>query len=119
MFVESRLSARRRKHGAASCGRKWTTLCWGASSWPKAIRPPYAMIPHGRRSSHLIERVDASRKNVRNFGFLFGGISVALAAYMIVRGNGAWVWALAAAAVFAAGGAFAFPLMKPVYTVWM
>ncbi len=67
----------------------------------------------------MIERVDASRNNVRKFGFLFGGISVALAAYMIVRGNGAWVWVAAAAAVFAAGGAFAFPLMKPVYTVWM
>jgi len=67
----------------------------------------------------LIERVDASRKNVRNFGFLFGGISLALAVYMIVRGNGAWVWAAAAAAAFAAGVAVAYPLLKPVYTLWM
>ncbi len=67
----------------------------------------------------MIERVDASRTNVRKFGFLFGGISLALAAYMIVRGNGAWVWAVAAAAAFAAGGAAGYPLLKPAYTVWM
>lgn len=67
----------------------------------------------------MIEHVDASRKNVRNFGFLFGGIFAAAAAVMFIRGNGAWVWAAAGALVFAAGGAALYPLMKPVYTVWM
>ena len=67
----------------------------------------------------MIEQVNASRKNVRNFGFLFGGIFLAASVYMIYRGNGAWIWSAAAALVFGAGGAVLYPLMKPVYTAWM
>jgi len=67
----------------------------------------------------LIEHVNASRKNVRNFGFLFGGIFLAASVYMMHRGNGAWVWTAAAALLFGAGGAFFYPVMKPVYTAWM
>lgn len=67
----------------------------------------------------MIEQVNASRKNVRNFGFLFGGISFALAAFMIYRGNPAWIWAAAAGVIFAASGAALYRLIKPVYTAWM
>ena len=67
----------------------------------------------------MIEHVHASRKNIRNFGFLFGGIFLAASVYMIYRGNGAWVWAAAGALLFAVGGAAFSPLMKPVYTAWM
>jgi len=67
----------------------------------------------------LIERVDASRKNVRNFGFLFGGLLLALALYMFVRGKEGWAWAAVAALAFAAGGVAGYPLLKPVYRVWM
>jgi hypothetical protein len=73
----------------------------------------------GRRNLHLIEQVKASRKNVRNFGFLFGGIFAAASLYMAYRGNGAWIWAAAGALLFGAGGALAYPLMKTVYTAWM
>lgn len=76
-------------------------------------------MPAGRRSSPLIEQVNASRKNVRNFGFLFGGITFVVAAYMMYRGNPNWIWASSAGLVFAAGGAALYPLMKPVYTAWM
>ena len=67
----------------------------------------------------MIERVDASRKNVRNFGFLFGGIFLGVTLYMILRGRSAWPWTAAGAVLFAAGGAWLYPVMKPVYTVWM
>ena len=67
----------------------------------------------------MIEKVDASRKNVRNFGFLFGGIFLAASVYMIYRENGAWVWAAAGALLFGAGGALLYPLLKPLYTAWM
>ncbi len=76
-------------------------------------------MPAGRRSSPLIERVNASRHNVRNFGFLFGGVFLALSLYMMYRGNSHWVWSAAAALLFAAGGAFLYGPMKPVYTGWM
>jgi Saxitoxin biosynthesis operon protein SxtJ len=67
----------------------------------------------------LIEKVDASRTNVRKFGYLFGGICLAASVYMMYRGNPAWIWAACGALVFAAGGAFCYPLMKHVYTIWM
>ena len=67
----------------------------------------------------MIEHVDASRKNVRNFGFLFGGIFLAASLLMIYRGNGAWIWAALATVLFGAGGVAGYPLLKPVYTVWM
>jgi hypothetical protein len=67
----------------------------------------------------LIEHVDASRKNVRNFGFLFGGIFLAASLLMIYRGNGAWIWAALATVLFGAGGVAGYPLLKPVYTAWM
>jgi len=67
----------------------------------------------------LIKHVSATKKNVRNFGFLFGGIFLAAAVYMFFRGNGAWVWAGLGALLFGAGGAALYPLMKPVYTAWM
>jgi hypothetical protein len=67
----------------------------------------------------LIEQINASRKNVRNFGFLFGGIALAVAGYMIYRGNSSWIWTAAAGLVFVAGGVALYPLMKPVYTGWM
>lgn len=73
----------------------------------------------GGRSLSLIEHVNASRKNVRNFGFLFGGILLAASVYMVYRGSGAWVWAAAGALLFGAGGVAFYPLMKPVYTAWM
>ncbi len=76
-------------------------------------------MPDGGRSSPLIEHVDASRKNVRNFGFLFGGIFIIAAVIMFTRGNGAWVWAAGGALIFAVGGAVCYPLMKPIYTGWM
>ena len=67
----------------------------------------------------MIDHVNASRKNVRNFGFLFGGIFLAVSGYLMHRGNGAWVWTAAAALLFCAGGAAFYPVMKPVYTAWM
>jgi hypothetical protein len=67
----------------------------------------------------LIERVNSSRKNVRNFGFLFGGIFLALSAYLAWKGSPAWIWTLAAALFFAGGGAGLYRVMKPVYTAWM
>ena len=67
----------------------------------------------------MIERIDASRKNVRNFGFLFGGICLGLALYGYFRASGSYPWWGAAAAAFALAGWIATPLLKPLYTGWM
>jgi len=67
----------------------------------------------------LIERVDASGRNVRNFGLLFGGICLALALYSYIRGGASYPWWGAAGIAFALGGLFATSLLRPLYTGWM
>ncbi|HTO93501.1 MAG TPA: SxtJ family membrane protein [Bacteroidota bacterium] len=67
----------------------------------------------------MIERVDASKKNVRNFGLLFGGICLGLALYSWIRGGASYPWWVAAGIVFALSGLLAAPLLRPLYTAWM
>lgn len=67
----------------------------------------------------MIERVDASKKNVRNFGLLFGGISLGLALYSYIRGGASYPWWGGAGLAFALAGLFAAPVLRPLYTAWM
>ncbi len=67
----------------------------------------------------MTEPLDTSRRAVRSFGLLFGGLSAALAAYLLVMGRGGWRWAALAAVFFLVTGLFAYPVLKPVYRAWM
>lgn len=67
----------------------------------------------------LIKDIDASRRNVRNFGFLFGGIGLAIAGYLLWKGNPHWFWWVCGAAVFALSGMLARPIFRPIYIGWM
>ncbi len=67
----------------------------------------------------MTDRVTPTRERVRNFGFLFGGVGLLLAAWMVYRGNPHWAWPLVAGAVFALSGLFAYPVLRPVYIAWM
>ncbi len=67
----------------------------------------------------MTERIDASRRNVRKFGILFGILGALLAAYMIYRGSGHWYWPAGASLFFFLSGVAAYPVLKPLYIGWM
>ena len=67
----------------------------------------------------MIEKIDSSRPKVRNFGFLFGALCLALSAYYYFKGGPAWPWLLALAAAFVLAGLFASPVLRPLYVAWM
>ena len=67
----------------------------------------------------MIESVNASRKNVRKFGHLFGAICLLATAFLLYKGSGAWIWTAAGAVFYVAGGVVAYPVLKPVYIGWM
>jgi hypothetical protein len=66
----------------------------------------------------LIERIDASREKVTSFGLLFGGLALAVAAYVTIRGGASWPW-LGAALLLILAGTLAYPVLRPVYIGWM
>jgi hypothetical protein len=63
--------------------------------------------------------VNASRKNVRNFGLLFTAICLLATAYLVFKGQSLWPWTACAAAFFGLSAFAAYPVLKPLYTVWM
>ena len=63
--------------------------------------------------------VPATRKNVRNFGLLFGALCFILSGFLLVKGNAGWVWGAGGGLFFLITGLFAFPVLKPVYASWM
>jgi hypothetical protein len=64
-------------------------------------------------------KIDASRRQVRKFGLLFGFLCSALAAYGLFKANPHWSWYAAGALLFIAAGLFAYRLLRPVYVAWM
>jgi len=67
----------------------------------------------------ISDRIKATRKEVRKFGLLFGGICILIAGYGWYRGGTAWPWFICASVVFTLSGLFLYPALKPVYIVWM
>lgn len=67
----------------------------------------------------MIEHVNASRKNVRNFGYLFGGICALATVFFLYKGNGVWMWTAAGVLFFIATALAGYPLLKPLYIGWM
>ena len=64
-------------------------------------------------------RVSATPREVRNFGFLFAGICGAVAAYLWYAGAEGWSWLLVAAVFFLIAAFIGYPLLRPIYVVWM
>jgi hypothetical protein len=67
----------------------------------------------------LIEHVNASEKNVRNFGYLFGGICALGTVFFLYKGNSAWMWTAGGVLFFIATAFVGYPLLKPLYIGWM
>ncbi len=67
--------------------------------------------------------LDTSRKALRAFGWVVGGVLLVIAAFVFYQNDGeatAAVIALAAgAAILLAGGAFRPAALRPLYIVWM
>ena len=77
-------------------------------------------MPTGERSSSLINvRIDTSGTKVRNFGFLFTFVMIALAAFRYYRGGNSWVWFVGGAVFFLVTGLFVKPVLRPIYVLWM
>jgi hypothetical protein len=73
----------------------------------------------GRRSLRLIEKIDASPRNVRNFGYLFALICVLASALLAYKSSRAWPYLAAAGVLFLTGAVSGSALLKGVYRVWM
>lgn len=64
-------------------------------------------------------RISATPREVRNFGFLFAGISGVAAAYMRFAGVEGWSWLLVAAVFFLAAAFIGYAFLRPIYVAWM
>ena len=67
----------------------------------------------------MIEKIDASTKNVRKFGYLFGAICLVVSAYLVYRGKLTWPYVGGAGLLFLAGALVGIPLLRPIYRGWM
>lgn len=66
-----------------------------------------------------IEKVSASRSDVRKFGLLFAALAALAGVYALWKGSAAWVWLAGAAGLFLVSGLAAYPVLRPVYIGWM
>ena len=67
----------------------------------------------------MTDRIDTSRVKVRNFGLLFGGLCIALTLLFLWKGNPRWAWSTAGALFFFLTAFVGYPVLRPVYVVWM
>ena len=66
------------------------------------------------------EEKDMSRAELRNFGFILGGVLTVIALWPVLfRAESPRLWALVAAGMMVGLGLFAPRLMRPIYRVWM
>jgi hypothetical protein len=63
--------------------------------------------------------ISATREEVRKFGYMFAGICVLIGAYTIYKGQDTWLWFAAGAGFFLMTGLIGYPILRPVYLVWM
>jgi len=61
----------------------------------------------------------ATTKDLRSFGFTFGGVALAFGALLMWKGRPSGPWLLAASAVFFLLGALAPGLLRPAFGPWM
>ncbi len=61
----------------------------------------------------------ATRKELRNFGFTFGAVTLVFGALLMWRGRPTGPWLLAASVLFFLVGALAPGLLRPAFGPWM
>jgi hypothetical protein len=61
----------------------------------------------------------ASSKDLRSFGFTFGGVALVFGAILMWRGRASSPWFLGASALFFLVGALAPGLLRPAFGPWM
>ena len=61
----------------------------------------------------------ATAKELRNFGFTFGGVALVFGALLMWRGRPTGPWLLGASVLFFLAGALAPGLLRPAYGPWM
>lgn len=64
-------------------------------------------------------KIDTSEKKVRNFGFLFSAVTIAIAAFAYYKGGASWPWFVGGSAFFLFTGMFLRPVLRPIYVLWM
>lgn len=65
------------------------------------------------------DRIDSSRREVRKFGLLFAAICAVVGGYSLYSDGTVWPWSFAGSLFFLITGLFIYPVLKPVYVVWM
>ena len=65
------------------------------------------------------EKIDSSRREVRKFGLLFAVICGLVGGYILYSDGTIWRWFFAGSLFFLITGLFLYPVLKPVYVVWM
>ena len=61
----------------------------------------------------------ATTKDLRSFGFTFGGVALLFGAVLMWRGRPSGPWFLGASALFFLVGGFAPGLLRPAFAPWM
>lgn len=61
----------------------------------------------------------ATTKDLRSFGFTFGGVALVFGAFLLWRGRPMAPWFLGASALFFAVGGLAPGLLRPAFGPWM
>jgi hypothetical protein len=67
----------------------------------------------------LTDRIEASGRNLRDFGLLFGLIGGGVGAYFVWRGSIAGPYLLVSGGIFLLLGLFFRRALKPIYVAWM
>ena len=74
----------------------------------------------GRKNMSWIDlHVTSSKREVRNFGFLFCGLCILAAIYSGYRGSERWMWLLTGALFFLVSGLFIQQVLRPIFIGWM
>ena len=66
-----------------------------------------------------MEKINASKKEVKKFGITFAIILTLVAGYLIYSNSDIWPWFISGAAFFIVTALVGFPVLRPVYVWWM
>jgi hypothetical protein len=65
------------------------------------------------------DKVNATPRELKKFGIMFGAVCLVLAAYAFFKGSAHWQWFAGGAAFFLLTGLFGHAILRPLYIGWM